>query len=219
MLSLDQSVPRGDARARRFTRALQALCARDPALARMVEEYGRPVLWRRQPGFAALVLIVLEQQVSITSAKAVFERLCAHISPFTADRVLAVSNARLRQLGLTRQKAAYCKALASAVEEGRVALGSLASMSDTQVRAALTAVKGIGTWSADIYLLLALDRDDVWPTGDRALVLAIKDLKGLAAAPSAATMETAGAAWRPWRSIATRLLWHYYLSRRGRVAP
>ena len=193
---------------------VRRLCERDPDLARIVDRWGPPPMWARAPGFPTLVHIILEQQVSLASARAAYERLLSVVSPLTPAGYLALDDTTLKAVGFSRQKAAYGRHLAQAIVEGRLDLAALGSMEDEVVRAELCALKGIGPWSADIYLLMALRRPDVWPNGDIALASAAQDVKRLAARPTPGELEAIGAAWRPWRAVAARLLWHHYLSRR-----
>jgi DNA-3-methyladenine glycosylase II len=189
------------------------LCERDPDLARIVEHWGLPPMWARAPGFSTLVHIILEQQVSLASARAAFERLLSLVSPLTPAGFLALDDTTLKAVGFSRQKTAYGRHLAQAIVEGQLDLAALDSMEDKVVRAELCSLRGIGPWSADIYLLMALRRPDVWPSGDIALASAAQDVKRLATRPTPDELEAIGAAWRPWRAVAARLLWHHYLSR------
>jgi DNA-3-methyladenine glycosylase II len=200
--------------ARGFGRAVSALVARDGDLAAIVARHGRPQFWHREPGFATLVLVILEQQVSLASARAAYDRLLARVGGrLDPDRLLGLSDEALRTAGCSRQKTRYCRALAAAVKSGDLPLDALDGMPDGEARARLETVVGIGRWTADVYLLAALRRPDVWPVGDLALVAALQRVKGLAERPTPAAMTRAGEYWRPWRSVAARLLWHEYLSR------
>lgn len=189
------------------------LTARDPDLAAIVARFGPPPLWDRPPGFATLLHIVLEQQVSLASALAAFRRLEAAADPLTPERFLRLSDAELLAIGFSRQKARYGRALAAALIEGSLDLESLAAAGDDDVRAALEAIPGIGRWTSTIYLLMVLGRPDVWPAGDMALASAVGETKRLGHRPGPAEMEILGEAWRPWRSVAARLFWHDYLAR------
>jgi len=198
--------------------AITDLTARDPRLARIVADYGPPPLWAREPGFPTLVHIILEQQVSLASARAAFDRLLAlasastPASPLTPERFLALDDATLKTAGFSRQKTRYGRELAAAVLSGSLDLAGLHELDDNAVAAALTRVVGIGRWTADIYLLMALRRPDAWPDGDLALAIAARHAFGLAATPNAAELAAIGEAWRPWRAVAARVLWHFYLS-------
>ena len=198
--------------------AVEDLAARDPDLADIVARLGSPPLWDRQPGFPTLLHIVLEQQVSLASARAAFDRLRVVAEPLTPTRFLELSDTDLLAIGFSRQKARYGRALAAAVDSGALDLDGLDRLDDDDVQRALQAVPGIGPWTSTIYLLMALGRPDVWPVGDIALAVSVGEVKGLGSRPDAATMAELGEVWRPLRSVAARLLWHDYLARRGRAA-
>jgi DNA-3-methyladenine glycosylase II len=192
--------------------ALADLTARDPCLARIVAEFGPPPLWARAPGFPTLIHIILEQQVSLASAKAAFDRLLAIASPLTPERFLELDDVTLKAVGFSRQKTRYGRELAAAIRSGGLDLDALDLLNDEAVRAELTKVVGIGRWTSDIYLLMALGRPDAWPAGDLALATAARYVLGLAATPGTAELAAIGEAWRPWRAVAARVLWHFYLS-------
>ena len=194
--------------------AARELAARDEMLAGIHARYGDPPLWRRATGFTTLVHIILEQQVSLKSAKAMLVRLEREIAPFTPERFLELGDAHLRGLGVTRQKSAYLIDLSAAIVNGELEFIKLARMSDDEVRLALTRIKGIGSWSADVYLLMAMRRADIWPAGDLALAVAMKELTGLAARPAPVELERWAEQWRPNRAVAARMLWQYYLGSR-----
>jgi DNA-3-methyladenine glycosylase II len=198
-------------------RATRALARRDPDLARVVRAHGLPPLWQRRPGFATLVHIILEQQVSLASARAAFHRARVLARPFTPTTFLRLDDRQLRAAGFSGQKTRYCRNLALAIRDGDLELRGLAVLDDDEVRRCLTAVTGIGPWTADIYLIMALGRPDVWPLGDIALAQAARELKRLPARPSAVEMNALGECWRPWRAVAARVLWHHYLSTPRRV--
>jgi DNA-3-methyladenine glycosylase II len=193
-------------------RATRALARRDADLARVVRAHGPPPLWQRRAGFATLVHIILEQQVSLASARAAFERARALARPFTPANFLLLDDRELRVAGFSRQKTGYCRNLARAILDGNLELRTLAGLEDDEVRRQLTAVTGIGAWTADIYLIMALGRPDVWPLGDIALAQAARELKRLSTRPSGLEMAALGESWRPWRAVAARVLWHHYLS-------
>jgi DNA-3-methyladenine glycosylase II len=194
--------------------ALADLAARDADLAAVLAELGPPPLWAREPGFPTLIHIILEQQVSLASARAAFERLQAAANPLTPESFLLLDDAALRAIGFSRQKASYVRYLAIALVEGRLDLATLAKLDDDAARAALVSLKGIGSWTADIYLLMALRRPDVWPAGDLGLQIGMQLVKGLPRRPTADETVLLAEAWRPWRAVAARLLWHHYLNRR-----
>ena len=196
--------------------AVDQLAVRDEDLAGIVARHGPPPLWDREPGFPTLLHIVLEQQVSLASAQAAFDRLRVASDPLTPARFLDLTDAELLAIGFSRQKARYGRALADAIESGALELDALSGLDDEGVHRALQAIPGIGPWTSTIYLLMVLGRPDVWPAGDMALQAAVAEVKGLGHRPDAAEMATLGAVWRPWRSVAARLFWHDYLARRGR---
>lgn len=198
-----------------LTEAARQLASRDEEFSLVLSMYGPPPMWGRKPGFVTLVRIILEQQVSLISARSMFERLNNQIHPFTPERFLALGDLNLRSLGLTRQKSAYLLALSEAAVARKLA--ALSRMTDEQARATLMAIKGIGPWTADIYLLMVLKRPDVWPNGDVALATAVRDLKKLQAKPSFPQLALMAETWRPFRSVAARMLWQYYLAQRGRT--
>jgi len=190
------------------------LAGRDNDLAGLLKADGVPPLWARKPCFSTLIQIILEQQVSLTSARACYGRLVDNLVPFTPDRFLDVGSSYLRSLGVTRQKAAYCINVAEATLGGRLDLRAVSRMDDLAAVDTLTRIKGIGPWTADIYLLMALRRPDVWPSGDIALIHSVRRVKRLDEQPSASTLSEVAEAWRPFRSVAARMLWQRYLSER-----
>ena len=202
---------------RTLSRSAQKLAKRDKDLASIFRKLGPPPLWARQPGFATLVHIILEQQVSLASAASMFARLKKNTVPFQPVRLIELGEAHLKSLGLTRQKTAYCLHLAQSLTEKRLKLSQVAGMSDAEAKAALMEIKGIGSWSADVYLLMALGRPDIWPSNDLALAIAISKLKQLSSRPSSNELEEMAEPWRPYRSIAARMLWQYYLAQREEV--
>lgn len=162
-----------------------------------------------------MIRIILEQQVSLASAKATYRRLCRGVAPLTPARIVELGVAHLGSLGVTRQKAAYCVHVAEAVQGGGLDLQAVARMDDAGVTSTLTRINGVGPWTADIYLLMALRRPDVWPSGDIALVQAVRGVKRLR--EDASTMQVAKVAesWRPFRSVAARMMWQHYLAERA----
>ena len=206
---------------RSLTRALlqqgaRALVARDADLARIHRRLGDPPIWGRRPGFPALVKIILEQQVSLRSAAAMYRRIDTHVGGLNPQALERIGVAELRRLGVTRQKAAYCHGLAQRVIDGTLDLAAIARAADDEGRRMLLDVPGLGPWSVDIYYLMALRRPDVWPRGDLALAIALREVKGLLALPSFEQQLQLSQPWAPWRSVAARILWADYLSKRGR---
>ncbi|HZD26318.1 MAG TPA: DNA-3-methyladenine glycosylase 2 family protein [Alphaproteobacteria bacterium] len=192
------------------------VAALDADLAGVLRRHGQPHVRTRPQGFATLLKILVEQQVSLAAANAIWARLESGLGGTTPERVLAQDEAALCGFGLSRPKARYALALAEAVQQRRLKLRALARMPDEEAIAALTEVKGIGRWTAEIYLLAALRRPDVWPAGDVALMWAAQDLKGLPARPEGPAMLALAEDWRPWRTYAARLLWHHYRHTRMR---
>ncbi len=199
-----------------FSQGVRLLTGRDAHLAEVVEKYGAPPLWVREPGFPTLVYIILEQQVSLASAKAAFDRLNAVVRPLTPSRFLKLTDGELLRIGFSRQKTLYTRLLAESLSRGYFDLRDLHHLQDDAARKMLVAFKGIGRWTADIYLLSALRRPDIWPAGDLALATAVQEVKRLRRRPSPEPLEKMSAPWRPWRAVAARLFWHHYLSERGR---
>ena len=195
-----------------LARAVRLLSRRDPDLDRVVKKFGAPPMWAREPGFSTLLHIILEQQVSLASARAAHTKLLEIASPLTPVSFLTLDDPTLKAVGFSRQKTGYGRHLANSIVEGRLDLDALGSMEDAAVRSALLEIKGIGRWTADIYLLMVLLRPDVWPTGDLALAVAAQRLKRLKNRPTPEQLDELGASWKPWRAVAARILWHYYLS-------
>jgi DNA-3-methyladenine glycosylase II len=198
-----------------LAQAVAELARRDPVLAAIVAAHGPPPLWPREPGFPTLVHLILEQQVSLASARAAMDRLLAAVTPLTPAAFLTLDDAQLKAIGFSRQKTGYARGLAHAILRGEFDPAALANMEDEGVRAALKRLKGIGDWTADVYLLMALRRPDAFPAGDLALQLASQHAFDLDGRPSAAQLAALAERWRPYRAVAARLLWHDYLSARA----
>src|SRR3989449_9656363 len=198
-----------------FARGVRELAERDTDLATVVKRYGAPPLWVREPGFPTLVYIILEQQVSLASAKAAFDRLNSAVRPLTPRRFLKLTDAELLRIGFSRQKTLYTRLLAESLSRRHFDLRYLDELHDDSARKMLTVFKGIGNWTADIYLLSALRRPDIWPGGDLALATAGHQAKQLRKRPSPERLEKLSQPWRPYRAVAARLFWHHYLSKRG----
>ncbi|RCJ40244.1 hypothetical protein A6770_10920 [Nostoc minutum NIES-26] len=195
-----------------LTRGLIALAKLDSDLAHILETLGNPPMWEREAGFPTLLRIILEQQVSLAAARAVFNRLCGIVIPLTPENFLILDDVQLKTIGFSRQKILYCRGIADAITSGQLDLTKLETMDETTIRSELKRLKGIGDWTVDIYLLMALQHPDVFPKGDLGLLIATQKLKKLAARPTPAELEAIAENWRPWRAVAARLLWHYYLS-------
>lgn len=189
---------------------MAALVAADADFARVVAAHGPPPSRRRDPGFGTLLRAIVFQQVSTAAGTAIWGRLEAGLGAMAPTALLAHDDEALRAFGLSRPKVKYARALATALADGTLDLDNLHRLDDEAAIAALVALPGIGRWTAEIYLLSALDRPDVMPAADIALMTAAQHLKGLSARPTPKQMYALSEPWRPWRSVAARLLWHYY---------
>lgn len=192
--------------------AARRLAASDRRLSVIYRTHGPPPLWNRAPGFETLVRIILEQPVSLASAGAVFARVRAELGSLRPSTLIAAGEMRLRAVGVTRQKAGYCLNVARAVDGGALPIQHLDRLADDEVVEVLTSVKGIGPWTAHVYLLMALLRPDAWPAADLALATASRRVLGLEQRPTAAQMHELAEPWRPWRAVAARMLWQSYLA-------
>ncbi|MFY0483669.1 DNA-3-methyladenine glycosylase family protein [Flavobacterium sp. PLA-1-15] len=193
--------------------AIDFLLEKDPVFKRIIDLYGLPIIPKRPQGFATLSLLILEQQVSIDSARAIFAKLKSKVSEFLPEELFLLSDEEYRSAGVSRQKTSYIKALSTTILNGELDLESLPSKPSQQVREELIKIKGIGNWTVDVYLLFCLNHPDVIPLGDIAIVNTIKELLGI---HDKIEMEVYAQKWSPHRSIASFLLWHYYLEKRGR---
>jgi DNA-3-methyladenine glycosylase II len=196
----------------RLAEAARSLAERDPDLGGILARLGPPPLWSRPPGFATLVAIILEQQVSLASGAAARSRLERAAGSLEPAAIVALGEDGARAAGQTRQKARYVVELAAATLDGRFDPAAIAGSGDDEARAALTSLLGVGRWTADIYLLMALGRPDVWPDGDLALAAAMRRAKGLVNLPDRDAQRAIAAGWRPFRAVGARLLWHAYLA-------
>jgi DNA-3-methyladenine glycosylase II len=202
-----------------FVEASHLLGAEDQALAGVVAAHGLPGFWRRPSGLSTLILLVLEQQVSLESGAAVFRRLREEAGGIRPESLLAMGTDGVRGVGVTRQKTTYILNLAEAVVTGALDLATLENRSADEARRSLLELKGIGPWTADAYLLSALGHLDVFPVGDRALQVGAGEVLGMSQTPDEAQLELISQPWRPLRAVAARLIWHAYLTVRGRVEP
>lgn len=193
-------------------RAVDELVLVDADLKYIVDTLGAPPLWDREEGFHSLIRIVLEQQVSLKSAKAAYDKLMAGSNLLTPQKFLEFSDSQLKSFGFSRQKTKYCKNVAIAILDGSLDFIALRKMENTSVKSELMRIKGIGNWTADIYLLMILKRPDVWPQNDLALAIAMKKVKNLEHRPDNEEMINISQNWKPWRAVAARILWHYYLN-------
>jgi len=193
--------------------AIQYLSEKDDVFKHIVEKYGMPTIPKRPQGFETLVLLILEQQVSIDSAKATFLKLKAKEINFQPESLLHFSDEEYRIIGVSRQKTTYIKALSHSIIHNEIDIESLSTKSSQQVREELIKVKGIGNWTIDVYLMFSLQAPDIIPLGDIAVINTIKELLNI---HDRQEIENYVAKWSPYRSAATFLLWHYYLNKRNR---
>ncbi len=199
----------------RLDQAVIALAHRDPLIAGLVGQYGMPPLWQRPQSFRTLVHVILEQKVSLASARAVMLRvqdLCPDMNPTS---FLRVPEQQLRKAGISERKVSYCRSIAEAITTDTLNLTRLRRDTDTKVMEQLVAVRGIGPWTAGVYLLMAMRRPDAWASGDRALAVSLAECESLATVPSYSELDERAERWRPFRAAAARVLWHAYLSRRA----
>jgi len=201
-----------------FLHCVSELGTRDPDLAHVVATHGSPPFWTHPPGFPGIVVAILAQQVSLESAQAAFAKLEKAIGSISPEGFLSLHDDALRTIGFSRQKASYVRGVARGILAGELDLKGLESMDDDEARKSLMEVRGIGSWTADTYLLFALRRPDAWPSGDLALAKAVQEIKRLATTPGPEEVDSSADHWRPWRAVAARILWHHYLSQRGRNA-
>jgi DNA-3-methyladenine glycosylase II len=190
------------------------LGAMDADFANVIRLYGYPPMWTRPNTFETLVHIILEQQVSLASALSALNKLRERVQEITPARVLLLTDAEMRECYCSRQKTAYIRYLAEAIISGQIDLKAFEQMEDAEIRAQLTALKGIGNWTVDVYLMFVLQHSDVLPIGDLAIVNAIKRLKGLPKETLKEDLVIMAEQWKPYRTVASMLLWHYYLSDR-----
>jgi len=179
-------------------------------MAQALEVCGPPEPRERAPGYATILRIIVDQQVSVQAGASIWRKLEQEISNITPQTVLDAGEDTLRACGFSRPKVRYARCLADVIIDGTLDLGSLSSLTDENVMKQLTSVTGIGRWSAEIYLMFALKREDVWPAGDVALATATERLMGLDHRPDVAELDSIAERWRPWRTSAALVLWHYY---------
>lgn len=194
--------------------AIQHLTQNDIVFKNIINQYGLPTIPKRSEGFETLVLLILEQQVSIDSAKATFLKLKEKEPDFNPEKLLSLSDESFRLLGVSRQKTSYIKALSTAILNNDIELCTLKSKTVQEVREELIKIKGIGNWTIDIYLMFCLQEPDLLPLGDIAVVNTMKELFNI---HEKEAMEVYAQNWIPYRSMATFLLWHYYLNKRNRT--
>ena len=200
-----------------YQRCICDITKNESDLAEAVSRWGNPPFWVHAPGFPGMVIAILSQQVSLESAQATFTKLENAIDSINPEKFLSLDDKTLRKIGFSRQKASYVRGVASEIMVGDFALEDLEAMDNNQARKRLMEIRGIGAWTADTYLLFSLRRADAWPSGDLALAKAIKELRRLVTIPSYEEVDRIADHWRPWRAVAARILWHFYLSERGRA--
>ena len=197
----------------------RALARLDPDFARILATYGLPRFPRRPASFGTLLHIILEQQLSLDIARKLWRRLKERCRPLTPRQFLKLKEATLKNCGFTRQKIGYARGLASAILERRFSPAGLKRLGDDEALAAIMALHGFGRWSAEVFLLFALGRPDIWPAEDLALRVAVQWLKALPERPDGKELRLMAERWRPWRSVAACLLWQFYLCRLNRAVP
>jgi DNA-3-methyladenine glycosylase II len=200
-----------------FEQICHQLAAQDTDFQRIIDTHGIPTMWTREPTYATLVHIILEQQVSIMSAKACFEKLKFKVGKVVPEYVLLLTDEDMKECGFSRQKMNYARILGQEILNGSLVLENLQHLDNEQVRAEIKRIKGLGDWSADIFLMFALQRSDMFPIGDLALVNGLKTLKNLPKETPKETLLELAESWRPYRSVATFLVWHDYIVRKGIV--
>ena len=198
--------------------ACKKLSKQDADLAFIFQTFGVPPMWARETGFATLVHIILEQQVSVASALSAFNKLKEKLGVVTPEGVLSLTDAEMKACYFSRQKIVYARELAKAIADGNLNLKSFERFSNEAIKIELKKIKGIGDWTADIYLLMAMRRADVMPRGDLALHIAWQRLKQLESRPTSDEFLQIAERWKPLRAVAARLLWHFYLSQRRNLA-
>lgn len=197
-----------------FRELCDSLAAKDQDIRNILVRYDYPPFWSRPNTFETLVHIILEQQVSLASALAALNKLKDYIQEVTPERILSLSDEELRACYFSRQKTTYVRHLAQALLDKQIDLERLETQSDEAIRTTLSKLKGIGNWTIDIYLIFVLKRSDIFPIGDLAAVNALKQLKNMPKETSKQLLLEKAADWQPYRTVATMLLWHYYLSQR-----
>ena len=200
-----------------YQRCISDLTMSESDLAEAVSRWGNPPFWVHTSGFPGMVIAILSQQVSLESAQATFTKLENVIGSINPENFLSLDDNTLRKIGFSRQKASYVRGVAHENMVGDFDLEDLQAMDNNQARKRLMEVRGIGAWTADTYLLFSLRRSDAWPSGDIALAKAIQELRRLDTIPSYEEVDRIADRWRPWRAVAARILWHFYLSERGRA--
>ena len=191
------------------------LAKKDRHLYSIIKQFGYPPVWTRRANFQTLIHIILEQQVSLASAKAALNKLKEKIGTVTPGKLLALSDEELKSCYFSRQKTVYARCLGNALVSKQIILRTFSNLDDAEIRRQLKTIKGIGDWTVDVYLLFALQRADIFPLGDLAMVNALKEVKQLPKETKQEEILNLAERWRPYRSIATMLFWHHYIQKRG----
>jgi DNA-3-methyladenine glycosylase II len=198
-----------------FTKICTLLAKKDEDLAAIIKQYGFPPMWSRPATFQTLILTILEQQISLASAYAAFKRLKEKVGYVTPQKILALTDEELRACYFTRQKIVYARELATAIKTKKLVLSRLTNLPDEEIRTELKKLKGIGDWTVDVYLMHALQRSDLFPLGDIALVNSMREHKKLGKDFPKEKMLQLAEPWKPYRTLATMILWHAYIKKRG----
>lgn len=198
-----------------FKKICNKLCRIDKDLHAVIQQYGHPPMWTRPASFQSLVLFILEQQVSLASAYAAFKKLKERIGYVTPSKILSLTDEELRSCYFSRQKVVYARELAKAVQSKQLRLKRFSNAHEDDIRLELKKIKGIGDWTVDVYLMHSLQRSDLFPLGDIALVNSLKEIKQLHAHTTKENMLKIAEPWRPYRSVASMILWHAYIQKRG----
>ena len=198
-----------------FYQLCDKLTKKDKDLRKIIKEHGYPPMWTRPATFQSLILFILEQQVSLASAYAAFKKLRERTGYVTPEKILALTDEELRSCYFSRQKIVYARELAKAVQSKQLRLKRIHHVHEDEVRLELKKIKGIGDWTVDVYLMHSLRRTDLFPLGDIALVNSLKETKGLNGHTTKEDMLAIAESWRPYRTIASMILWHSYIKKRG----
>lgn len=194
--------------------AIEYLSLKDEKLKSIVEEHGNPIIQKREEGFASMCHIILDQQVSIASAKACYDKIQNLFGTITPEIIFNCNDEALRSCGVSRQKTLYLKDLATKVLSNEIDFSSFLSKSEIQIRAELITIKGVGNWSIEVYLMFCLQSQDIIPLGDIAIKNTIIELY---AHNSTEEMQALSHNWKPYRTMASYILWHYYLKKRKKI--
>jgi DNA-3-methyladenine glycosylase II len=197
-----------------FPTLCDTLARKDKDLKKIIQLHGYPPMWKRKPNFETLIHIILEQQVSLASAKAALNKLKEKIGAINPKNLLALTDAEMKACYFSRQKTVYARALSIAIQNGELSIERLKKWADDEIRYELKKIKGIGDWTVDVFLLMALQRADIFPTGDLAMMNSLKKHKQLAAQTPKEEILILAEKWKPYRSIASMIFWHVYIIER-----